>query len=190
MPGGTSLTWTVVPSAVGPLTIVASDDGLLRLSFGVPEPVLAEFAGIDLHPDSGPAAEVGAQVSAYFRGRRRDFDVRVDWSAVEGFRRHVLCTLYERVPYGRTVSYRELAELSGRPGAARVVGRIMGSNPVPLVVPCHRVVASGGGLGGFGPGIEAKRRLLVLEGVLAPTLMDPQPCVAAAESADLADTGD
>jgi methylated-DNA-[protein]-cysteine S-methyltransferase len=167
-----SLSWTAVSSVVGPLTIVATGQGLLRLSFGAPGPVLAEFAGAAQHPDAGVAAEVGAQVIEYFDGHRRHFDVPIDWSTVQGFRLHVLRTLYEQVPFGRTVSYRELAELSGRPTAARTVGAIMGSNPVPLVVPCHRVVASGGGMGGFGPGIEAKRRLLVLEGVLSPTLLD------------------
>jgi methylated-DNA-[protein]-cysteine S-methyltransferase len=166
------LSWTVVSSVVGPLTIVASEQGLLRLSFGAPGPVLAEFGGAAKHPHTGIAAEAGAQVTEYFDGRRELFDVAIDWSPVQGYRLHVLRTLYERVPFGHIVSYRELAELSGRPAAARTVGAVMGSNPVPLVVPCHRVVASGGGLGGYGPGIEAKRRLLVLEGVLSPTLLD------------------
>lgn len=173
MPGwDAELSWTAVSSAVGPLTIVATGRGLLRLSFGEPGPVLAEFGGAARRPHSGIAADVGVQVTEYFEGSRRRFDVPIDWSPVQGYRLHVLRTLSERVPFGRTVSYRELAELSGRPAAARTVGAIMGSNPVPLVVPCHRVVASGGGLGGFGPGVEAKRRLLVLEGVLSPTLLD------------------
>lgn len=166
------LSWTVVSSMVGPLTIIATGVGLLRLDFGTPERGLAEVGCVAQRPDTGIAAEVGAQVGEYFEGRRRCFDVPIDWSAVQGFRLHVLRTLYEQVPFGCTVSYRELAELSGRPAAARTVGTIMGSNPVPLVVPCHRVVASGGGLGGYGPGIEAKRRLLVLEGVLSPSLLD------------------
>jgi methylated-DNA-[protein]-cysteine S-methyltransferase len=169
--GGDELSWTVLTAPVGELTVVASRGGLLRVAFGSPEPLFEEFPAVIPNRDAGVAAEVGAQLTEYFEGARRRFDVPIDWSFAQGFRQHVLRTLYERVPFGSTVSYRELAEMSGRPTSARVVGTIMGSNPVPLVVPCHRVLATGG-MGGYGPGLEAKRRLLVLEGVLEPTLLD------------------
>ncbi len=93
----------------------------------------------------------------------------MDWSLTSGFNRRTLRELLDHVPYGTLVAYQDLADRVGEPGAARAVGAAMGSNPLPVVVPCHRVVESNGGLGGFGPGLEAKRTLLALEGVL------PQP---------------
>ncbi|MFD0921518.1 methylated-DNA--[protein]-cysteine S-methyltransferase [Saccharopolyspora rosea] len=164
------LSWSTVASPVGELTVLATGTGVRRVVFGGPRAVLDEFPGA--RPETGPAAEAARQLREYFAQRRREFDVPVDWTGLEGLRLHVLRTLRELVPFGETVSYRRLAELSGRPEAARAVGAIMGGNPVPLLVPCHRVLASGGGLGGFGPGLAAKRRLLVLEGSLEPTLLE------------------
>jgi methylated-DNA-[protein]-cysteine S-methyltransferase len=98
-------------------------------------------------------------------------DVAVDLSSVENdFQRKVLATLRKRVGPGKTISYGELAEVVGHPGAARAVGTAMARNPVPIVVPCHRVLASGGGLGGYGGGLDMKRGLLELEGVLQARL--------------------
>ncbi|MFD0330740.1 methylated-DNA--[protein]-cysteine S-methyltransferase [Streptacidiphilus monticola] len=127
--------------------------------------------------DEEKAERVRAEVGAYFAGARRDFGLPLDWSRTEGLQRTVLQTLHREVGYGRTVTYGELARLSGAflPDdfeAPRTVGQIMGSNPLFLLVPCHRVVASDG-LGGFGGGelgLAVKRWLLTLEGVLAPTL--------------------
>ena len=159
------------PGPNGPVGVVVSGTGLLRLS-------------LDAEGDPGGVAGgdrrlsvVAEQLAAYLAGELRVFTVPLDWSLSDGFQRKVLKTLYETVGYGETVSYGELAARAGRPGAARVVGAIMGSNPIPIVVPCHRVVDSGGGLGGFsgsrrGPSMETKRRLLTLEGRLAPTLFD------------------
>lgn len=113
-------------------------------------------AGVDL-----PVAE---QLDAYFTGARRRFDVPFDLSRVRaGFHRTVLETLAKSVPYGETVTYGELAALAGRPRAARAVGAAMHANPVPIIVPCHRVVASNG-IGGFGGGVEMKQHLLTIEG--------------------------
>lgn len=109
------------------------------------------------------------QLESYFTGALRDFTVPLDWSLTTGFNRRVLRELADHVPYGTVVGYGELAERVGDPGAARAVGMAMGSNPLPVVVPCHRVVESGGGIGGFGGGLETKRTLLALEGIL------PQP---------------
>ena len=108
------------------------------------------------------AARAEREIRDYLAGRRRTFAVAVDLDAVPPFQRKALAAV-GKVPYGKTVTYGELARRVGRPRAARAVGQAMAHNPVPLVVPCHRVVASGGGLGGFGGGLDLKRRLLALE---------------------------
>ncbi|SDZ23573.1 methylated-DNA-[protein]-cysteine S-methyltransferase [Saccharopolyspora shandongensis] len=167
-----SLTWSALDSPVGELTVVAAAGEVCRVAFAAPDRALGEFDGVEPSRDTGVAAEAARQLGEYFSRGRREFDVPIAWAPMEGLRLHVLRTLHELVPFGETVSYKRLAELSGRPEASRAVGTIMGSNPVPLLVPCHRVLASGGGLGGFGPGLEAKRRLLVLEGVLEPSLLE------------------
>ncbi|RRO18189.1 methylated-DNA--[protein]-cysteine S-methyltransferase [Saccharopolyspora rhizosphaerae] len=162
-------TWSTVRGPVGEITVVASGIGVRQVAFAGTAVAPAE------HPDAQPgglAGEATRQLGEYFSGRRREFQLPIDWTGLDGLRAHVLRTLQDLVPFGETVSYKRLAELSGRPEASRAVGTIMGSNPVPLLVPCHRVLASGGGLGGFGPGLEAKRRLLVLEGVLEPSLLE------------------
>ncbi|MBM4020027.1 MAG: methylated-DNA--[protein]-cysteine S-methyltransferase [Planctomycetes bacterium] len=112
------------------------------------------------------AARAEREILEYLSGCRRAFTVPVDLSGVPAFHRRVYEALL-RVPHGRTVTYGRLASAAGRPGAARAVGQAMARNPVPLVVPCHRVVATGGGLGGFGGGPDLKRRLLALEGAPA-----------------------
>ena len=117
---------------------------------------------------SGPAkaeahaAQAERQIRAYCAGRLRRFTVAIDLSGVPPFHRKVL-TAARRIPYGRTATYGELARRAGSPRAARAVGQAMAHNPVALIVPCHRVVAAGGGLGGFGGGLALKRRLLALE---------------------------
>jgi methylated-DNA-[protein]-cysteine S-methyltransferase len=116
---------------------------------------------------SGTAARTARQLDEYFAGRRTEFDVAVDLTVSElsDFQRHVLETVRNEVPYGETVTYGEVAELAGRPGAARAVGTAMSRNPVPFLVPCHRVVAAGGigGYGGGPQGVALKRALLDLE---------------------------
>ncbi len=117
-----------------------------------------------------------AQLTEYFGGRRRAFDLAVDWSGTSSAQRQVLPVLLSSVGYGETVTYGALARRAGLTEegiapVARVVGQIMGSNPCPIIVPCHRVVA-GDGLGGYsgGAGPETKRWLLIFEGALPPTL--------------------
>ncbi|GAA4879461.1 methylated-DNA--[protein]-cysteine S-methyltransferase [Pseudonocardia benzenivorans] len=177
-----SLAWTIIP-APGPiraLTCAVADDGALAHVGWGPHPdllvALARTLGEDVVVDEGRTRDAATQLAEYLDGRRRVFDLQVDWRSMHGSRLIVLRTLHERVPYGHVVGYGELAEMSGAFDAswtaARGVGSIMGSNPVPLVVPCHRVLASAGGrklsLGGFGGGLPAKEWLLALEGVLTP----------------------
>jgi len=107
--------------------------------------------------------DTGRRLRAYFGGARETFDVPVDWSGVTAFGRAVLERVHA-IPYGEVRTYGDIARQVGKPGASRAVGQAVGANPVPLIVPCHRVVAANG-LGGFGGGLEWKRRLLSLEGV-------------------------
>jgi len=171
--------WTVAATEIGPLLLAATRDGLVNVVFHATGAVrdralekLASRLGTELVEDPGSPllAEAIRQVTAYFAGERRDFELPLDWSLVTGFNRQVLRELASGVPYGAVVGYGDLAGRVGQPGAAQAVGMAMGSNPLPVVVPCHRVVESDGGIGGFGGGLETKRKLLALEGVLPEPL--------------------
>jgi methylated-DNA-[protein]-cysteine S-methyltransferase len=106
------------------------------------------------------------QLDEYFEGKRERFDVPVDWALTpKGFRNRALHAV-ARIPYGKTKTYAEIAKSAGNPRAFRAAGTACGHNPVPLIVPCHRVVQSGGGIGNYGGGPEMKRALLDLEGAL------------------------
>jgi methylated-DNA-[protein]-cysteine S-methyltransferase len=156
---------------MGALTVGVTPVGLALVAFGdEPETALwaAEKLGEEPTADPAGSAEAAAQLAEYLAGERNAFDLPLDWRLTAGRQREVLQVLYETVPYGATVSYGELAARSGMGRdytGARGVGSIMGSNPIPVVVPCHRVLAAGG-LGGFGGGSARKEWLLGLEGVL------------------------
>ncbi|MEU6473495.1 methylated-DNA--[protein]-cysteine S-methyltransferase [Streptomyces massasporeus] len=176
---GPRVVWAVVESGIGPLLLAASREGLVNVVFHATDAVrdkaverLASRLGTEPveAPGSPLLAEAIRQVEAYFAGERRDFDLPLDWSLISGFNREVLRELASGVPYGQVVGYGDLAGRVGQPGAAQAVGTAMGANPLPVVVPCHRVVESGGGIGGFGGGLDTKRRLLALEGVLPEPL--------------------
>ena len=107
--------------------------------------------------------EVRRELDEYFAGARDHFELPLDWRLSGGFRKTVLERLYADVEYGQTVSYLELATMVGNPKASRAVGTAMATNPIPIVVPCHRVLRSGGQLGGYGGGLPAKVTLLELE---------------------------
>ena len=160
----------VYESPLGPLTVFVTARGLVRLSYpGEPiESQLDELAAL-VSPRVMAAPErtdeVRRQLDAYFRGIRRDFELPIDWRLLRGFRRDVLRAT-ARIPFGRVSTYREIASAAGSPNAYRAAGNALGSNPVPIVVPCHRVLHSGGGLGGYTGGLERKEFLLRLEGVL------------------------
>ncbi|MGA4842653.1 methylated-DNA--[protein]-cysteine S-methyltransferase [Streptomyces sp. G45] len=171
--------WTVIASDIGPLLLVATGTGLVTVGFhatdSVRDKVLDKLgARLGAEPVEAPGspllAEPIRQLGEYFAGERRDFDLPLDWSLISGFNRQVLRELAAGVPYGAVVGYGDLARRVGQPGAAQAVGLAMGANPLPVVVPCHRVVESDGGIGGFGGGLETKRQLLALEGVLPAPL--------------------
>ncbi|MFI6206682.1 methylated-DNA--[protein]-cysteine S-methyltransferase [Streptomyces sp. NPDC051041] len=173
------IVWAVVGTGIGPLLLAASREGLVNVVFHATDAVrdraldrlAARFGARPAEAPGSPLlAEAIRQVEAYFAGERRGFELPLDWSLISGFNREVLRELATGVPYGTVVGYGDLARRVGQPGAAQAVGMAMGANPLPVVVPCHRVVESGGGIGGFGGGLEAKRRLLALEGVLPEPL--------------------
>jgi methylated-DNA-[protein]-cysteine S-methyltransferase len=189
----TELAWATLSSPVGPLAVGCSPAGVARLDFRAPGGAGRRDAGQassgqassgqassgQANPgQAGPGVLAAArdQLAEYFAGQRQVFDLPVDWSGCSRTQHQVLSVLYGSVGYGETVTYGELAQRSvaGHDGIslpARAIGRIMGSNPIPLIVPCHRVVA-GNGLGGYsgGTGIEIKRWLLIFEGALPATL--------------------
>jgi methylated-DNA-[protein]-cysteine S-methyltransferase len=140
-----------IDTPIGPLTVVTTMHGVSEVHFGAPAVVGGE---------NGPEAdrilsEALGQLEQYFAGARIVFDVPLDRSARRGFRGEVLDAL-ERVPYGEVITYGDLACRAGRPGAARAVGTAMATNPIAVIVPCHRVLPAGGGVGGFGGGVPAK----------------------------------
>jgi methylated-DNA-[protein]-cysteine S-methyltransferase len=169
-----TVTFGSVPTELGDVLAAVTDDGLVATAFTDSPHIRAAISARLGLPEAGSTASadgVLAQLSQYFAGNLREFDVTVDWRLMSESQRRVLGTLYSTVPYGTVVTYGELATRSGTSIPPRGIGSIMGSNPIPIVVPCHRVVA-GDGLGGFsgGTGVESKRHLLTLEGYLPPTL--------------------
>ncbi len=109
-------------------------------------------------------ANIARELREYALGRRREFDLLLDWSAVKPFQ-HAVLLAARTIPFGETRSYGWIAREIGNPRASRAVGQALHNNPVPIIVPCHRVLASNGGLGGYAGGLELKRKLLELEGV-------------------------
>lgn len=159
-----------VDSPLGTLTAMVTDRGLVRLSYpgeGLDEQLadVAERVSPRVLASAARTDPVRRQLDEYFAGRRTAFEVPVDWRLVRGFAGAVLAAT-ARIPFGAVSSYREIATDAGSPNAYRAAGNALGSNPVPIVVPCHRVLHAGGGLGGYTGGLERKRFLLRLEGVL------------------------
>jgi len=154
---------------VGNLFIATSDRGLCRISFDA-EPEreverLARTFGVRVLRASRPVDTVRRQLDEYFDEKRTDFELAVDLSPAADFTRQVLTRL-AKVPHGQLTTYGALAKAAGRPRAARAVGTVMNRNPIPIVLPCHRVVGANGDLVGYGGGLDRKRLLLSLEGAL------------------------
>jgi methylated-DNA-[protein]-cysteine S-methyltransferase len=169
--GEADVVYADVDSPVGPLRVAATRRGLLRVAYAEndPDAVLDRIAA-RVSPRVVEAAgrldDVRRQLDDYFEGRRRHFDLEVDWSLVRTpFGRQVL-EACAAIPFGATDTYRGIAVRIGRPAASRATGNALGANPVPIVVPCHRVLTSGGRIGGYTGGVEKKERLLHLEGLL------------------------
>lgn len=162
------IAYRTVDSTVGPLLLAATTQGLLRVAFASEghEIVLADLAQrISPRMLEAPARldPIARQLDEYFAGRRHSFDVALDWSLSHGFRRTVLRHLATEIAYGTYASYAKLARLSGSPRAVRAVGTACATNPIPIVVPCHRVIRSDGTIGSYRGGPAAKRALLDLE---------------------------
>jgi methylated-DNA-[protein]-cysteine S-methyltransferase len=161
------LAYRRIDSPIGSLLLVATERGLVRVAFASQDHdrVLAQLATaisprvLEAPRRLDPAAR---ELDEYFAGTRRDFDLPLDLTTTGEFRRTVQLLL-PTIGYGRTVSYSELAALAGRPAAVRAVGTACATNPLPVVVPCHRVLRGDGSLGGYLGGLEAKRTLLDLE---------------------------
>ena len=173
----TNAVWTVLDTPIGPLLVAATDEGLVNVVFRADEATarravasMGRRLGAIPVEDAARLAPVAERFTAYFAGDLKEFGLDLDWSLITGFARRVLRELATGVPYGAVVGYQDLADRVGEPDAARAVGSAMGANPLPVVVPCHRVVESDGGIGGFGGGLETKRKLLALEGVLPEPL--------------------
>jgi methylated-DNA-[protein]-cysteine S-methyltransferase len=159
--------YRVVDSPLGPLLLAATAVGLVRVAFSrenhdavlqslsdrISPRILNDPAGLDV---------AARELDDYFARRRRTFDLPLDWQLAAGFRAEVLRHVPE-IDYGHTATYATVAQLAGNPKAIRAVGSACAHNPLPLVVPCHRVVRSDGGIGGYLGGVDAKRTLLALE---------------------------
>jgi methylated-DNA-[protein]-cysteine S-methyltransferase len=160
--------YRTVDSPVGRLLLAATEVGLVRVAFAAEDDaaVLQELADRIsprvLHVPHRLDA-VATQLEEYFDRRRHRFDVGLDWQLSRGFRRAVLTELGSGVDYGQTASYAELARRTGRPKASRAVGTACATNPIPIVIPCHRVIRADGAIGAYRGGVSAKRALLALE---------------------------
>jgi methylated-DNA-[protein]-cysteine S-methyltransferase len=164
--GLVDVSFDVADTQIGPLLLAVTERGLCRISFD-PEPdreteTLARTFGVRVLRAPRELDPVRRELDEYFEGRRRAFDLPLDLRGREGFSRDILERL-AKVPYGEVTTYKSLAVEAGNPRAARAVGTIMNRNPIPIVLPCHRVVGSNGSLVGYGGGLERKRLLLDLE---------------------------
>ena len=164
--------YTHVETAMGPMLIAGNGKRLIAVKFGVNakrisyavEELHRELHGAyDLMPGDAKVRPLARQVQDYLAGKRKKFDVELDLSHVTPFRRDVLLEC-ARIPRGQVATYGDLARRVGSPLAYRAVGHTMATNPIPIVIPCHRVIGSSGNLQGFGGGLDMKRRLLALEG--------------------------
>jgi methylated-DNA-[protein]-cysteine S-methyltransferase len=168
--GLADVTYAPVDSPFGTLLAASTARGLVRLAF--PEEdvdVVLDGLARRLSPRivaaSAPLDSTRRELDEYFDGRRHAFELDLDWSLIGPFGQRVL-RVTSAIPYGGVLTYSEVASDAGSPRGSRAAGNALGSNPIPIVIPCHRVLRVGGALGGYGGGIERKRWLLELEGAL------------------------
>jgi methylated-DNA-[protein]-cysteine S-methyltransferase len=160
--------YATLDSPVGKLLLATTPRGLVRLAYldGEDEAKVLERLAATVSPRVLAAAwrldEPRRELDQYFAGRRREFDIPLDWRLTRGFARRVL-EATARIPYGFTATYKQVASEAGNARAFRAAGNALGSNPIPIIVPCHRILHSGGGLGGYTGGLEKKRVLLAVE---------------------------
>jgi methylated-DNA-[protein]-cysteine S-methyltransferase len=165
--GGTiDIAYTTMDSPIGLLLLAATPAGLIRIAFDNETEVLDDLAGrisprILEYPTRLAVAR--KELGEYFAGGRDRFGLSLDWSLIGGFRRKIL-EITAGIPFGTVSTYREVAERAGRPKGARAAGQALGGNPIPVIIPCHRVLRSGGGMGGYAGGTDRKEFLLRLEG--------------------------
>jgi methylated-DNA-[protein]-cysteine S-methyltransferase len=164
------VTYEVADSPLGPLLVALTRRGLTRLNYpDAPIEVLLEELAEEVSPriirGTKRSDDVRRQLDEYFSGKRTDFDVPIDWRFARGFAGRVLRTT-AKIPFGRVSTYTQVATKAGSPRAYRAAGNALGSNPMPIIVPCHRVLHTSGGLGGYTGGLHRKEFLLRLEGVI------------------------
>jgi methylated-DNA-[protein]-cysteine S-methyltransferase len=161
--------YDLVDTPVGALLVAATERGVCRISYDAdPEQELDRLArtfGVRILRSPAPLDPLRRELDEYFDGRRTQFDLELDLTLLADFNRRVLGEL-SRVPYGEVVTYGELAARAARPKAARAVGVVMNRNPLPIVLPCHRVIGANGKLVGYAGGLHRKEALLRLEGAL------------------------
>lgn len=169
----TDVAYITMQSPIGELLLASTEVGLVRVAFQWadhdPLQELADAISPRILRSPKRLRQVAQQLDAYFEGTRRHFDIAFDMRLSHGFRREVLQAL-QRIDYGATASYADVAFDTGRPRAVRAVGTACGMNPLPVVIPCHRVIRSDGSLGQYGGGTDVKRALLELEGAMRPVL--------------------
>lgn len=159
--------WDRVETPIGPLYLAISELGLCRLDFNEPEEQFISRLDTMAHvvKDPGALAKFAGELGEYFAGKRRTFDVPIDWRGVGAFQRSVLEAALH-IPAGSYWTYQQVAQFIGKPKASRAVGQALARNPVAIFVPCHRVLASDGSLHGYAGGLERKHTLLTLEGAI------------------------
>jgi methylated-DNA-[protein]-cysteine S-methyltransferase len=169
--------YATLDSPLGKLLLASTPKGLVRLAYVdyTDQDAVLEQLAAQISPRVLAAPrrldQPRRELDQYFAGRRRHFETPQDWQLIQGFARRVL-TATAHVPYGATATYKQMASEAGNERASRAAGNALGSNPIPIIVPCHRVLHSDGGLGGYTGGLDKKRVLLAVErgqGMLDPT---------------------
>jgi len=158
--------WAWVDAPFGPVFVAKTGKGVCRVSFRSEDELLSELERRSLLPEKAPEKldRERRELGEYFQGKRRRFELPLDLRWGTEFQKSVL-EAARRIPFGECCCYADVAKRVGRPNAQRAVGSTLGKNPVAIVIPCHRVVASGGGIGGYTGGLDIKRTLMEIEGI-------------------------